>query len=75
MTWRAVSISPYKGDLRSFLRWGAAHLGYSTLAAVEQAPPTAELEPIRDDYVQTDEVGRCRLTQFDPGLTALAFSS
>jgi NAD+ synthase (glutamine-hydrolysing) len=44
-----------KADLRSFLRWGAEHLGYPTLASVEEAPPTAELEPIRDDYVQTDE--------------------
>lgn len=44
-----------KGDLRSFLRWGADRLGYPTLAEVEEAPPTAELEPIRDDYVQTDE--------------------
>jgi NAD+ synthase (glutamine-hydrolysing) len=44
-----------KGDLRSFLRWGSVNLGYPTLAEVEQAPPTAELEPIRDDYVQTDE--------------------
>jgi NAD+ synthase (glutamine-hydrolysing) len=44
-----------KTDLRSFLRWGAEHLGYPTLASVEEAPPTAELEPIRDDYVQTDE--------------------
>jgi len=44
-----------KADLRSFLRWGAEHLGYPTLASVEEAPPTAELEPIRDNYVQTDE--------------------
>ena len=44
-----------KADLRSFLRWGAMNLGYPTLAEVEKAPPTAELEPIRDDYVQTDE--------------------
>jgi len=44
-----------KADLRSFLRWGAEHLGYPTLASVEEAPPTAELELIRDDYVQTDE--------------------
>lgn len=44
-----------KADLRSFLRWGAENLGLPTLASVEQAPPTAELEPIRDDYVQTDE--------------------
>jgi len=44
-----------KSDLRSFLRWGAKNLGYPTLALVEEAPPTAELEPIREDYVQTDE--------------------
>lgn len=36
-----------KGDLRRFLKWGAVHLGYSELAGVEAAPPTAELEPIR----------------------------
>jgi NAD+ synthase (glutamine-hydrolysing) len=44
-----------KSDLRSFLRWGSEHLGYTTLAEVEKAPPTAELEPISADYVQTDE--------------------
>lgn len=44
-----------KADLRSFLRWGAINLGYPTLAEVEKAPPTAELEPIRENYVQTDE--------------------
>lgn len=44
-----------KGDLHSFLCWGSANLGYPTLAEVEKAPPTAELEPIRDDHVQTDE--------------------
>lgn len=44
-----------KSDLRSFLRWGAKNLGYPTLALVEEAPPTAELEPIRADHVQTDE--------------------
>ena len=35
-----------KADLRSFLRWAAVHLGYKSLADVEAAPPTAELEPI-----------------------------
>ncbi|KAL2940140.1 Glutamine-dependent NAD(+) synthetase [Bienertia sinuspersici] len=34
-----------KTDLRTFLRWAAVHLGYSSLAEVEAAPPTAELEP------------------------------
>ena len=61
-----------KTDLRLFLRWGSGNLGYPTLAQVERAPPTAELEPIRHDHVQTDEedmgmtydelgmYGRCR---------------
>jgi len=44
-----------KADLRRFLRWAAVHLGYPTLASVEAAPPTAELEPRRDGHVQTDE--------------------
>lgn len=41
-----------KQDLRAFLRWAAIHLGYSSLADVEAAPPTAELEPIRSNYSQ-----------------------
>lgn len=45
-----------KTDLRGFLRWAAVHLGYSSLGEVEAAPPTAELEPIRSDYTQLDEV-------------------
>ncbi|XP_030504428.2 glutamine-dependent NAD(+) synthetase [Cannabis sativa] len=45
-----------KQDLRAFLRWAAVHLGFSSLADIEAAPPTAELEPIRSDYTQLDEV-------------------
>ncbi|OWM85193.1 hypothetical protein CDL15_Pgr027980 [Punica granatum] len=45
-----------KQDLRAFLRWAAVHLGYPSLAEVEAAPPTAELEPIRSNYSQLDEV-------------------
>jgi len=45
-----------KQDLRKFLRWAAIHLGYPSLAQIEAAPPTAELEPIRSDYSQLDEV-------------------
>lgn len=45
-----------KQDLRAFLRWAATHLGYSSLADIEAAPPTAELEPIRANYNQLDEV-------------------
>ena len=45
-----------KGDLRRFLVWGALHLGYPSLADVEAAPPTAELEPLREGTAaQTDE--------------------
>lgn len=56
----AADINPIggisKGDLRRFLRWGADNLGYPALAMVEAAPPTAELEPIREGIApQTDE--------------------
>ncbi len=45
-----------KGDLKRFLRWGATQLGYPELAKVVEAPPTAELEPIRPGTAaQTDE--------------------
>jgi len=43
-----------KQDLRAFLRWAAVHLGYSSLAEIEAAPPTAELEPIRSNYSQVN---------------------
>lgn len=45
-----------KQDLRTFLRWAATHLGYASLAEIEAAPPTAELEPIRSDYSQVTTV-------------------
>ncbi|KAJ3669271.1 hypothetical protein LUZ60_011221 [Juncus effusus] len=45
-----------KQDLRSFLKWAAIHLQFPSLAEIEAAPPTAELEPIRSDYNQLDEV-------------------
>ncbi|KAG0453748.1 hypothetical protein HPP92_025052, partial [Vanilla planifolia] len=45
-----------KQDLRSFLRWAAVHLNYPSLEGIEAAPPTAELEPIRANYNQLDEV-------------------
>ncbi|KAI7835944.1 hypothetical protein COHA_010177 [Chlorella ohadii] len=50
-----------KADLRRFLQWGAAHLGYPALAEVEAArawlAPTAELEPLGANgaVAQTDE--------------------
>ncbi|KAL2622646.1 hypothetical protein R1flu_002851 [Riccia fluitans] len=45
-----------KQDLRTFLKWGGANLGYPSLLLVEAAPPTAELEPIRENYTQLDEI-------------------
>ena len=45
-----------KQDLRRFLKWAAVHLGYPALGEVEAAPPSAELEPLREGAaVQTDE--------------------
>jgi NAD+ synthase (glutamine-hydrolysing) len=44
-----------KTDLKRFLKWAAVHLGYKSLEAVLQAPPSAELEPITATYTQTDE--------------------
>ena len=41
---RAGAIS--KGDLKSFLAWAAEHLGYTELAAIGEATPTAE--PLRE---------------------------
>ena len=50
----AGSIS--KGDLKRFLVWAAENLGYSELAGIGQATPTAELEPLREGQApQTDE--------------------
>ncbi|MFK7804757.1 MAG: NAD(+) synthase [Anaerolineae bacterium] len=55
----SADINPIGGiskvDLRLFLQWSAEHLGYPVLAEIAEAPPTAELEPITDDYVQKDE--------------------
>ncbi|MCA9928260.1 MAG: NAD(+) synthase [Anaerolineales bacterium] len=45
-----------KVDLRRFLRWAAENKGYTALLDVVDAAPTAELEPITDNYTQQDEV-------------------
>lgn len=44
-----------KHDLRRFLNWARHNLGYTALAEIVDAPPTAELEPITETYMQTDE--------------------
>ncbi len=55
----SADINPIGGlskhDLRSFLRWSIDNLGYTALADVVDAAPTAELEPITETYTQTDE--------------------
>lgn len=46
-----------KDDIRRFLLWGSKNLGFETLAQVESAAPTAELEPLKDGSIaQLDEV-------------------
>ena len=56
----SADINPIGGiskrDLRQFLRWAANHLGYPALIDVVNAPPTAELEPITENYNQKDEI-------------------
>ncbi len=56
----SADINPIGGiskvDLRRFLRWAAANKGYTALLEVVNAAPTAELEPITENYAQLDEV-------------------
>jgi len=44
-----------KLDLKKFLRWAATHLGFSSLIAVVDAVPTAELRPIDNDDASAEE--------------------
>lgn len=53
-----LSINPIGGisktDLKSFIRWASQKetFGLGLLQQFLDAPPTAELEPLTDDYVQ-----------------------
>eukprot|EP01137_Pigoraptor_chileana_P003266 Opistho-2@43201 len=55
----SADINPIGGisktDLRSFLRYCIDSFGWPELKEFLDAPPTAELEPITENYVQTDE--------------------
>jgi NAD+ synthase (glutamine-hydrolysing) len=55
----SADINPIGGisktDLRRFLQWAAENLGYMALLDILEAIPTAELEPITETYVQSDE--------------------
>lgn len=44
-----------KTDLRHFIQFAIKKFGLTSLKDIFDAPPTAELEPITKDYVQTDE--------------------
>jgi NAD+ synthase (glutamine-hydrolysing) len=56
----SADINPIGGiskvDLKRFLHWASVHIGYSELSEIVSAPPTAELEPITENYTQLDEV-------------------
>lgn len=57
----SADINPIGGiskeDIKRFLRWGSVHLGLPSLAHVEGAAPTAELEPLQEGSIaQLDEV-------------------
>eukprot|EP00891_Asterochloris_glomerata_P006489 jgi/Astpho2/6489/e_gw1.00096.52.1_t len=56
----SADINPIGGiskmDLKRFLHWAGDNLGYSALKEVVSAPPSAELEPLREGTAaQTDE--------------------
>ncbi|MCJ1289338.1 glutamine-dependent NAD(+) synthetase [Xylographa carneopallida] len=45
-----------KTDLKRFILWAGKGFDMPLLQSFIDAPPTAELEPITDDYTQSDEV-------------------
>jgi NAD+ synthase (glutamine-hydrolysing) len=55
----SADINPIGGiskcDLKRFLVWAATEMKYPSLSEIVAAPPTAELEPITEDYKQNDE--------------------
>jgi NAD+ synthase (glutamine-hydrolysing) len=55
----SADINPIGGiaktDLKRFLIWASSHRHIPSLESVVKATPTAELEPITEKYVQSDE--------------------
>lgn len=45
-----------KTDLKAFIKWAATSFDLPILDSFIEATPTAELEPITKDYVQSDEI-------------------
>ncbi|KAI3918239.1 hypothetical protein MKX01_041559 [Papaver californicum] len=67
----SADINPIGGiskqDLRIFLKWAAVNHGFSSLAEIEAAPPTVELEPIRSIYKELSIYGRLqKIFRFGP---------
>ncbi|KAF1347440.1 NAD synthetase 1 [Lizonia empirigonia] len=56
----SADINPIGGisktDLKRFISWAETHLSLPILREFLDATPTAELEPLTADYVQSDEV-------------------
>ncbi|KAI9883270.1 MAG: glutamine-dependent NAD(+) synthetase [Watsoniomyces obsoletus] len=56
----SADINPIGGisktDLKRFIRWAQTNFELPVLGSFLEAVPTAELEPITQSYVQTDEV-------------------
>lgn len=56
----SADINPIGGisktDLKAFIKWAEYHFQLPILKEFLDATPTAELEPITKDYVQSDEV-------------------
>lgn len=55
----SADINPIGGisktDLKRFILWAGKNFDMPLLESFVSAPPTAELEPITEDYVQSDE--------------------
>ena len=56
-----------KVDLRRLLAWAARERGYSALAEVSAAPPTAELQPLAEGTGESDE--HSQVDEEDMGMT------
>ncbi|PVH16920.1 NAD+ synthetase [Candidozyma duobushaemuli] len=56
----SADINPIGGisktDLKKFISWASAKFSLPILHKFLEATPTAELEPITEDYVQSDEI-------------------
>mmetsp|Transcript_105914 Transcript_105914/g.129211 ORF Transcript_105914/g.129211 Transcript_105914/m.129211 type:complete len:720 (-) Transcript_105914:58-2217(-) len=56
----AADINPIggicKNDLKAFLKYASEYYDFKSLNSVINAEPTAELEPITNEYKQTDEI-------------------